>query len=164
MNHCLLMSAYRCLLVCLLCSSARAAGAQLTARDTAALVDAVAEQIHVRFGSGIARERFAILPRDTLLVEDVRFTKRVTAAIYARDSSLIVAAPTRSTTRLHLDAPRLADGDSATVPLWHSRCTGIPPVHTYNNETMTFRRAGARWVYIERYSGNGGANPGCPWS
>jgi hypothetical protein len=157
------MRAYRSLLVFLLCSFARVAGAQLTVRDTAALVDVVAEQIHAQFGTGARREPFALLPRKALASEDVGFTVRVVEAIHARDSSLIVAVPTRSTKRMYLGAPEPPVADSVKVPLSRSECRGTPPIHIYNDESLAFRRIADHWKYIERYFGSGGANPGCPW-
>lgn len=157
------MRSFRYLLVCLLCSVARVGGAQFTPRDTTALVAAVAEQIQARFGTGARREPFVLVPRNALALEDVRFTMRVFAAIQARDSSLIVAVPTRSTKRMYLGAPGTPVGDSVKVSLSRSECRGTPPVHTYNDESLEFRRTGEHWKYIERYFGSGGANPGCPW-
>jgi hypothetical protein len=151
------------LFVCLLCFVPRAARSQLTARDTAALVEAVAAQIHLRFGTGVRREPFAIVARDTRASEDLRFVARVIAAINTRDSTLIITVPVRSTMRLHLGAPALV-GDTVKVSLYRFACSGgTSPIHTFNNASLDFRRAGSGWAIIERYSGSGGAGPGCPW-
>jgi hypothetical protein len=104
------MRPFRCLLVCLFCCAPRLATAQLTARDTAALVNAVAERIRTQFGTGDAREPSVITAHNPLALSDVRFAMRVSAVVHARDSSLIVAEPTRSTRRIALGAPSLIAG------------------------------------------------------
>jgi hypothetical protein len=148
----------------MLCSSARMAVAQLSARDTAALVDAVAERIHTRFGTGAARESFVITARNPHAWSDVRFAMRVSDAVHARDSSLIAASPTRSTPRIHLGAPGLLAGDTATVTLWIARCTGTPEIYSSYDASLAFRRVGDRWTYVERnVGGSGTGSNGCPW-
>jgi hypothetical protein len=148
----------------MLCSVARVAAAQLTTRDTAALVDAVAEQIHTRFGTGVAREPFVIAARNTLALQDGRFAMRVSAAVHARDSSLIVAVPTRSTRRIQLGALGFVAGDTATITLWIAWCKGTPPIYSDHDASFAFRRVGDRWAYVERnVGGSGGAHNGCPW-
>jgi len=161
-NTYLVMRTFGCLLVCMLCSVARVAAAQLTARDTAALVDAVAERIHTQFGTGVARERSVITPRNPLALPDMRFAMRVSAALRALESSLIVAKPTRSTRRIALGAPVLIAGDTATVALWIARCKA--DVYIGSDASLAFRRVADHWVYVERnVGGSGTANNGCPW-
>ena len=161
---CLLMRRYGFLFVCMLCSSARMAVAQLSVRDTTALVDAVAERIHTRFGTGAARESFVITARNPHAWSDVRFAMRVSDAVHARDSSLIAASPTRSTPRIHLGASGLLAGDTATVTLWLARCTGTPEIFSSYDASVAFRRVGGRWAYVERNIGGSGAGSnGCPW-
>jgi hypothetical protein len=156
------MRTFGCLLVCMLCSVARVAAAQLTARDTAALVDAVAERIHTQFGTGVAREPSVITPRNPLALPDMHFATRVSAALRARDSSLIVAEPARSTRRIALGAPVLIAGDTATVTLWIARCNA--DVYIGSDASLAFRRVGDHWAYVERnVGGSGTANNGCPW-
>jgi hypothetical protein len=158
------MRRYGFLFVCMLCSSARMAVAQLSARDTAALADAVAERIHTRFGTGAARESFVITARNPHAWSDVRFAMRVSDAVHARDSSLIAASPTRSTPRIHLGAPGLLAGDTATVTLWIARCTGTPEIYSSYDASLAFRRVGDRWTYVERnVGGSGTGSNGCPW-
>ena len=149
----------------MLCSVARVAAGQLTARDTAALVDAIAERIHTRFGTGVSREPFVIIPPNPRASPDGRFAMRVSAAIQARDSSLIVAEPTRTTLRIHVGALGLVPGDTATVTLWIARCKEMPVlIYTSNPASLAFRRVGNQWVYVERNVGGGGAaSNGCPW-
>ena len=148
----------------MLCSVARVAAAQLTARDTAALVDAVAERIHTQFGTGAEREPFVIAARDPLGLPDGRFAMRVSAAVHARDSSLIAALPTRSTRRIQLGALGLVAGDTATITLWIAWCKGTPPIYSDHGASFAFCRVGDRWAYVERnVGGSGGAHNGCPW-
>jgi hypothetical protein len=157
------MRTYRCLLVCLLCFLSRGAKAQLTARDTAALVDAVAERIQTQFGTGAGREPSVIVARTTL-GPDVRFAMRVSAALRTRDSSFIVEAPTRFTRRIQLGPLGLVAGDTATITLWLARCTGTPPIYSAHDASFAFRHVGDQWVYVERNVGGSGAgNNGCPW-
>src|SRR3954466_1681511 len=101
------MRAYRCLLVCTLCSVARVAAAQLTSRDTAVLVDAVADRIRTVYGTGAAREPVVIVARHPPSAPEARFAMLVSAAVSVRDSSLITAAPTRSTLRILVGPPSL---------------------------------------------------------
>jgi hypothetical protein len=158
------MRTYGCLLVGMLCSGARVAAAQLTARDTAVLVDAIAERIRAQFGTGVAREPFVIVTHNQLASPGVHFAMRVSAAIHARDSSLIVAEPTRSTPRITLGALDLVAGDTATLTLWVGRCKGTPVIYTGNNASLAFRRVGDHWAFVERnVGGSGTANNGCPW-
>ena len=158
------MRTSECLLVCMLCSVARVAAAQLTARDTAALVDAVAERIHTQFGTGVAREPSVITARNPIAWVDVRFATRVSATLHARDSSLIVAEPTRSTRRIALGAPVLVASDTATVTLWLAWCRGTPPIYSSHDASLAFRRVGDHWAYVERnVGGSGAASSGCPW-
>jgi len=160
-----MIAAYRCLLVCLLCSVARVARAQLTARDTAALVEAVAERIHTRFGTGVAREPFVITLPNPRATPDGGFAIRVSAAVYARDSSLIVAEPTRTTMRIHVGALGLIPGDTVTVTLYIGRCKETPVLmYSGNPAPHAFRRVGNQWAYVERnVGGSGAASSGCPW-
>ena len=160
----LLMRAYGLLLGCALCSLPRVAAAQLTARDTAALVDAVAERLHTRFGTGVVREPFVIVAQHPLALPDVRLAMRVSAAVQARDPSLIAAAPARSTPRIQLGALSLVAGDTATVTLWIARCEGTPAILSWNAAALAFRRVQGRWAHVERnVGGSGGGNNGCPW-
>lgn len=158
------MRTFGCLFVCMLCSVARGAKAQLTARDTAALVDAVAERIRTQFGTGVARAPFVIVPRNPLALPDVGLAIRLSAAVRARDSSLIVAEPTRSTQRIQFGALGFVAGDTATVTLWLAWCKGTPAIYGWHDASLAFRRVGDRWEYVERnVGGSGGANNGCPW-
>src|SRR5436190_12642217 len=91
---------YRCFLICILCFATRTAAAQLTARDSAALVDAIADRIYTQFGTGAAREPFVMAGDKRLASAEARFAMRISDAVRARDSSLIVAEPTRSTPRI----------------------------------------------------------------
>jgi hypothetical protein len=148
----------------LMCCVARVAAAQLTARDTALLVDAVAARIQAQFGTGGARESFAIVAREPRAAPAERFAARVAAAVRARDTTLVAAAPTRSNRRIQLGALGLVAGDTATVALSVARCVGTPPIYTEHDASLAFRRAGGRWVFVERNTGgSGAASNGCPW-
>jgi hypothetical protein len=143
---------------------ARVAPAQLTARDTAQLVDAVAARIQAQFGTGVARESIVIVARDPRAAPAMRFAARVAAAVRARDAALIAAAPTRSNPRIQLGPLDLVAADTATVVLWVGRCAGTPSIYTGHDASLSFRRAPGRWVFVERNAGgSGGANNGCPW-
>jgi hypothetical protein len=147
----------------LLCFGARAAAGQITPRDTAALAGAVAERMQTQFGSGIAREPFVVTPRNPLASPEVDFAKRVSNAIRARDSLLIVLKPTRSTRRIQIGALGLA-GDTAIVPLWVAWCKGTPDIYGWHDASLAFRRVRDDWTFVERnVGGSGGANNGCPW-
>jgi len=105
-----------------------------------------------------------ITARNPHVWPDVRFAMRVSAAVQARDSSLIVVEPTRSTRRIHLAAPGFLAGDTATVTLWLAWCKGTPASYGSSDESLAFRRAGDHWAYVERnVGGRGVANSGCPW-
>ena len=106
---------YRCLLICILCSVARISTAQLTARDSAALADAIAERIYTQFGTGAAREPFVMVGDKRLASAEARFAMRLSDAVRARDSSLIVAEPTRSTPRIVFSKLELIAGDTAAL-------------------------------------------------
>jgi hypothetical protein len=158
------MRAYRFFLVAMLCSIARVASAQLTARDSTALVDAIAERIITEFGTGAAREPFVMVPHIRATPVDVRFTTRLSAAIQARDSSLIIAVPLRSTRRIVFEKIELVAGDTAAVTFSVAWCKGTPPIFGSHNAPLAFRRVGDHWTYVERnVGGSGTANNGCPW-
>jgi hypothetical protein len=158
------MRTFGCLLVCMLCSVARVAAAQLTPRDTAALVDAVAEQIQTQFGSAAAREPFVIVGRHQRTMPEARFATRVSAAVRARDSSLIVAKPARSTPRIVLGPLGLVAGDTVTLTLWIASCKEAPDIYSSHDAPLAFRRVRDHWAYVERnVGGSGAASSGCPW-
>ena len=158
------MRAPRCLLVCALFSLARTAAAQLTARDSAALVDAIAERIYAQFGTGAAREPFVMIGGDRLASGEARFAMRLSDALRARDSSLIVAEPTRSTPRIVFHKLELIAGDTAAVMLWVARCTGVSPIYSSHSAPLAFHRVGDRWTFVERNVGGAGTGSnGCPW-
>ena len=160
----ILIRAYSCLLVCALCSVARAAEAQLTARDTTTLADAIAARIRVQFGTGTAREPFVLVPHDRRAEPDVGFAARVSAAIGARDSSLIVAKPTPTTPRIQLGALGVISGDTATMTLWIGRCTLEPEILSSHDAPLAFRHIRDHSVFVERNVGGSGAGSnGCPW-
>jgi hypothetical protein len=147
-----------------MCCVARVATAQLTARDTVQLVDAIAARIQVQFGTSGTREPLVIVPRHPRAAPAVHLAARVAAAVGTRDAALIAVAPARSTPRIALGALDLVAADTATVTLWVARCTGTPPIYTENNAPLAFRRVGGHWVFVERNTGgSGAANNGCPW-
>ncbi|MEO7963725.1 MAG: hypothetical protein ABIT38_07440 [Gemmatimonadaceae bacterium] len=148
----------------MLSSFARVAAAQLTARDSAALVDAIADRIHKQFGTSVARESFVIVASKPSTSVDVRFAMRVSDAVRARDSSLIVAERTRLTPRIQIGAVAIVAGDAATITLWVARCTETPVIYSGHEVSLAFRRAEDRWAFVERNVGGSGAGSnGCPW-
>ena len=158
------MRASRYLLVCTLFSLARTAAAQLTARDSAALVDAIADRIYTQFGTGAAREPFVMVGGNRLASAEALFAMRISDAVRARDSSLIVAEPTRSTVRIAFSKLELIAGDTVAVMLWVARCTGASPIYSSHNAPLAFRRVGDRWTFVERNVGGAGTGSnGCPW-
>ena len=158
------MRAYRYFLICILCSVARISAAQLTARDSTALVDAIAQRIYTQFGTGAAREPFVMVGGNRLASEEARFAKRLSDAVRARDSSLIVAEPTRSTVRIAFTKLELIAGDTVAVMLWVARCTGASPIYSSHNVPLAFHRVGDRWAFVERNVGGAGTGSnGCPW-
>jgi len=163
-NLSLLMRASRCLLVCALLSLARTAAAQLTARDSAALVDAIAERIYMEFGTGAAREPFLMVGGNRATPAEARFAMRLSDAVRALDSSLIVSEPTRSTPRIAFSKLELIAGDTVAVMLWFARCTGESPIYSGHNAPLAFHRVGNRWTFVERNVGGAGTGSnGCPW-
>ena len=155
---------YRLLFVFTLCSVARVAEAQFTPRDTAMLVDVIAEQIRAQLGTGAAREPFVIVPNKGREAPDVRFASRVSAAVHARDSSLVVAEPTRSTRRVSIGTLELVTRDTAAITLWVAWCKGTPPIYAAHNMPLAFLRVRDRWVFVERnVGGSGTGSSGCPW-
>ncbi len=155
---------YRCLLVCILCSVPHISAAQLTARASTALVDAIAERIYTQFGTGAAREPFVMVGGNRLASEEARFAMRLSDAVRARDSSLIVAEPTRSTPRIVFSKLELIAGDTVGVMLWVARCTGASPIYSSHNAPLAFHRVGNRWTFVERNVGGAGTGSnGCPW-
>jgi hypothetical protein len=154
----------RYLLVCTLLSVARISAAQLTARDSAALVEAIADRIYTQFGTGAAREPFVMVGGNRLVSAESRFAMRISDAVRARDSSLIVAEPTRSTKRILFRKLELVAGDTASVVLWVARYTGSSPIYSSHDATVAFRHAGNRWTFVERNVGGAGTGAnGCPW-
>jgi len=148
----------------MLCSIARVGSAQLTARDSTALVDAIAERIITQFGTGAAREPFVMVPHIRATSEGIRFTTRLSAAIQARDSSLIVVEPVRSTRRLVFEKIELVAGDTAAVALSVAWCKGTPPIFGSHSAPLAFRRVADHWTFVERnVGGSGTGNNGCPW-
>ena len=155
---------YRCFLICILCFATRTAAAQLTARDSAALVDAIADRIYTQFGTGAAREPFVMAGDKRLASAEARFAMRISDAVRARDSSLIVAEPTRSTPRIVFSKLELVAGDTAAVMLWVARCTGASPIYSSHNVPLAFHRVGDLWKFVERNVGGAGTGSnGCPW-
>ena len=158
------MRASRYLLVCTLFSLARTAAAQLTARDSAALVDAIADRIYTQFRTGAAREPFVMVGGNRLASAEALFAMRISDAVRARDSSLIVAEPTRSTVRIAFSKLELIAGDTVAVMLWFARCTGESPIYSGHNAPLAFHRVGNRWTFVERNVGGAGTGSnGCPW-
>jgi len=158
------MRASRFLLICILCSVARVGTAQLTPRDSSALVDAIAERIYIEFGTGAAREPFVMVGANRATPAEARFAMRLSDAVRARDSSLIVTEPTRSTRRIAFTKLELIAGDTVAVMLWVGWCTGASPIYSAHNAPLAFHRVGNRWTFVERNVGGAGTGTnGCPW-
>jgi hypothetical protein len=147
------------------CLTAPLAGQTLaTSADSAAVAGALADLLRGGPAALTRRPPFNLV-RTNAGTPATSWLGRVRAALLARDSALVVDAPSRETGRVDIGAV-IFSGDSATISITFSGCRPNSSVAHYATQaSYTFRRAGDKWEYAPPLRGHAiaGDSVSCPW-